>query len=283
MQEAGPPQARPLVKFVGGKTQLLPELRKHLPPKIRSYYEPFIGGGALFFSLAAEKRFRRAVINDANLELTRMYRTVRDVVSTLMKKLVEFENLYVQNPEEFYYALRNTTTSSEGDDVFRSARFIFLNKACFNGLYRVNSKGFFNVPWGKKPQVTSFNAETLTACSDALRDVEVRSGDFQEAVAGAGTGDVVYFDPPYLTVSDTAKFTAYTKGGFGPEEHCRLAEFGKEVAARGAKVIISNADTKEAREIFRDGYKLHKVEARRNVNSVGGKRGKVGELICVAR
>lgn len=277
-------EPKPFIKSVGGKTQLIGELVKHLPTKIKTYYEPFVGGGALFWHLASTGAFQHATINDDNGELAATYRVVQNRVSTLMKKLENFERNYAHSPEEFFYALRATTASTEpAEEVFRAARCIFLNKTCFNGLTRVNRKGVFNVPWGKKATVKSFDDAILSACSDALRDVTILSGDFQEAAAEAGKGDVVYFDPPYLTISKTANFTTYTKGGFGPEEHCRLAEVGKEIAARGAKVIISNADTEEARDIFRDGYRLHEVEARRNVNSNGEKRGKVGELICVAK
>lgn len=276
--------ARPFAKFVGGKTQLLPELDKVIPSTMGAYYEPFVGGGALFWHLANKKAFHHAVLNDMNKELVEAYRVIREDTPSLMRKLSYYEEVYKQAPEQMYYQLRARTKDELAHDVIqRAARFIFLNKSCFNGLYRVNKAGGFNVPWGKKAEVRSFDGDILNACHAALKDVEILNVDFQEVAAKAGEGDVVYFDPPYLPVSKTSSFDKYTKGGFGPEEHCRLAEVAHDLAAQGATVVISNADTPEVREIFRDGFEVHEVRARRNVNSVGEGRGKIGELILVAR
>lgn len=276
-----PRSPKPWIKFVGGKTQLLPELLRIVPSICRTYYEPFVGGGALFFALSERHVFKNAVLSDMNAELTNGYVQVQSRPAELMKTLRRYEATYDKDPEKFYYEVRSIDPATLSPTM-RAARFIFLNKLGFNGLYRVNRSGKFNVPWGKKLVARTFEQSVIEADTEALRGVTIYNRDFSEVVEKAGPGDVVYFDPPYLPKSKTSSFTAYTGAGFPLAEHERLAKVARECADRGAYVVISNSDMPEVREIFK-GFVCHEVVASRNVNSKGDKRGKIWELIFVAQ
>jgi DNA adenine methylase len=269
--------AHPFVKAVGGKTFLLPEILKRLPAKINTYYEPFVGGGAVFFALAAEGRFKRAVIGDANAELMNVYVMVQRKPKILME---ECKRLADQS-EEAYYRIR--AQDPRGLLPYtRAARTIYLNKVGFNGLYRVNRKGGFNVPWGRQEGRTLFDEENILACSAALRETALTALDFEQTVIPAKRGDVVYADCPYLPVSVTANFTTYTAGGFELADQTRLRDVANKLDARGVRVLLSNSDTPLTRKLYR-GFKIEEVQAPRRVNSKGGKRGNVGELLISGR
>lgn len=261
--------ARPVVKFVGGKTALLPEILPRLPKKINTYYEPFVGGGAVFFALAVEKRCKSAVLSDVNDHLMETYYAIQEDLDTLIPRLKAHAK---KHSEEYFYKVR----ASRGSYI--SARFIYLNKTCFNGLYRVNRKGEFNVPFGKYKNPTICDVENLNAASIALQGVELYTGDFEEAVFSATRGDAVYLDPPYVPASATANFTAYSAGGFGPESQERLRDVFARLDKRGVHVLLSNSDTPFVRKLYK-GFKIEKVQAPRRVNSRGDKRGNVGELL----
>jgi DNA adenine methylase len=277
-------RATPYIKWVGGKTQLLPQLLDLFPKKIGTYIEPFIGGGSVYYAVAAERRFEHAIINDWNTELVTTYRMVRDVPDQLMALLRSIEEEYVTSPEEIYYAWR-AKDPKELSPVETATRFIFLNKAGFNGLYRVNQKGGFNSPWGKRLKVNTFDYENIRACSVALGGtlegtVTIRQGDFADAVTEAKSGDCVYFDPPYVPLTPTASFTSYTSGGFGLKDQQRLAVLFKELAGKGVKVVLSNSDTPVVRDLYA-GCTILSVMMRRAINSDGEKRGAVGEVLVV--
>lgn len=261
--------ARPFLKWAGGKTALLPEILLRLPKTIGTYYEPFVGGGAVFFALAAEKRFERAVLGDANAELIETYFSIKEDLETVIRRLKAHAG---KHSEEYFYKVR----ANPGQYI--AARMIYLNKTCFNGLYRVNSKGGFNVPFGKYTNPTICDEENLRAVSAVLRGVGLLPGDFERSTMRARRGDTVYFDCPYVPVSATASFTAYTKGGFGPETQERLRDVAKRLVDRGVHVLLSNSDTPLVRYLYR-GFKIEEVQAPRRVNSKGGKRGNVGELL----
>jgi DNA adenine methylase len=273
-------QARPFCKWVGGKNQLLPELLKHFPEVIDTYFEPFLGGGAVFFTLAAEKRFQRALLNDWNAELVNAYVSVMNSPADLMAVLLTIEEEYKESPEKVYYKWRAEDPKTLLP-LAAAARFIFLNKAGFNGLYRVNSKGGFNTPWGKREKVTTFDAENILACSAALlKNVTLNQGDFADVLSFAKEVDFVYLDPPYVPVTLTANFTSYTSVGFGLKEQERLAGVFKKLSEKGVKVVLSNSDTQVVRDLYA-GFTIHSVQARRAVNSKGSSRGPVGEVIVV--
>jgi DNA adenine methylase len=265
---------RPFLKIVGGKRVLLPEILPRLPAKIKTYYEPFLGGGAVFFALAAEKRFEKAVLGDANHDFMRTYaalaRDVDGVIHALKK--------HVYN-EKRYYAVR-AQDPRKLESIVRAARVIYLNKTGFNGLYRVNRKGEFNVPFGRYTNPTICDEENLRAVAAVLhrRSVSLVGSDFEKTVAPAKRGDTVYFDCPYAPMSETANFTAYTADGFGSAEQERLRDVARKLIDRGVHVLLSNSDTPFVRHLYK-GFKLEKVQAPRRVNSKGNKRGNVGELL----
>lgn len=271
--------AKPFLKWAGGKTALLPELLKAAPKQIETYYEPFLGGGALFFALQAEGRFKNAVLSDSNRELINAYVQVRDNVEGLIRALGVHQRKYraAEDRAEYYYTIRGKRlTCSLGG----AANLIFLNKTCYNGLYRVNSKGGFNVPHGRYTNPTICDEGNLRAVSEALQGVELAVADFAEAPLTAGAGDFVYFDPPYVPLSETAYFTAYTAKEFGPTEQARLAKAAVTLANRGSHVALSNSGHPDVASLYSsDQFELTEVEARRAINSVAKGRGPVREYL----
>lgn len=271
-----PPVARPFVKWAGGKTQILPEILARVPARFGKYVEPFIGGGAVFWALG--ERGRGAVLADANPELAAAYRGVRRDVGSVVKELRAMKDAH----DEAHYLRVRALDPIKMSDGRRAARLIYLNKTCFNGLYRVNKAGQFNVPMnrGANPR-TVLDEDNLRACSEALREVTIVENDFEAVRDHVERGDFVYLDPPYLPRTETSDFTSFTAGGFGRVDHVRLARFAKELKGRGARVLLSNAGTEEVRKIYDDvgGFTIDVVRARRNVNSVGDCRGKVSEFL----
>jgi DNA adenine methylase len=275
-------EARPFIKWVGGKTQLLGQLTAILPDRIRTYYEPFVGGGALFFALANQKRFKRAVLNDWNSELIDLYKSIRDFPDELLGALQKLKADYQQDAQTTYYRERQRDAKAL-TPLDRAARFMFLNKTGFNGLYRVNKSGGFNVPMGKYTNPKIVDEENLRACSQVLnRFLVLTSKDFSEVIKEAQPGDAVYFDPPYVPVTATSNFTSYTSDGFTLDDQYRLVAGFKQLVESGVAVVASNSDTPLVRDLYA-GFEIHCVQARRNINSKGDKRGAVGELVIVGR
>ncbi len=270
-------KGKPFVKWAGGKRQIIDKLKKYAPEDFNTYFEPFVGGGALLFELSPKK----AVINDYNKELINVYECIKDA-DKFEKMCRELNHHEVEHSEEYYYEIRNIDRDKNKfnklSDYKRAARTIYLNKACFNGLYRVNSKNEFNVPFGKKNKVNTYEGQNLGIISGYLNynDITIMSVDFEESVKSAKKGDFVYFDPPYD--SDTSTFNSYTEDGFGKEEQKRLAKVFKELSDRGCYVMLSNHNTKLVNELYKD-FIIHVIEAKRNINSNGKKRGKVEEVI----
>ena len=270
-------KGKPFVKWAGGKRQIIDMLIKYAPREFNIYYEPFVGGGALFFELSPKK----GVINDSNEELINVYKCLCD--EDKFKKMCSVLNHYEkEHNEEFYYKIRNKDRNKNAynklADYTKAARTIYLNKACFNGLYRVNSKNEFNVPFGKKNKVNTYDGSNLITVSNylTLNNIKICNEDFEKSVKTAKKGDFVYFDPPYD--SDTSTFNSYTEEGFGKEEQKRLAKVFKELDKKGVYVMLSNHNTVLVNELYKD-YNIHVIEAKRNINSNGKKRGKVEEVI----
>jgi DNA adenine methylase len=253
---------------VGGKGQLLEQFRPLLPRGVGRYFEPFVGGASLFFAL----RPRRAVLSDANRELVDCYRAVRNDAEGVIAALRGH-----RYDAAHYYAVRELDPSALSL-ASRAARTIFLNKTGYNGLYRVNRSGKFNVPMGRYRSPSFCDPENLRACSLALRGVSLAVRDFEDAVRAAEPGDFVYFDPPYVPLSSTSDFTSYVPGGFGPVEQRRLAGVFEDLAGRGVRVMLSNSDTPAVRELYR-GFRIEIVLAGRSINSKGALRGKVAEVV----
>jgi DNA adenine methylase len=270
-------EARPFLKWAGGKTQLLEPLLEVFPKRVNTYYEPFLGGGAVFFAMAMQKRFQRAVINDWNQEIIEVYKTIRDYPEDLIGQLAR-----LKYSREVYEELRRIKTSSFSP-VRRAARTIYLNKTGFNGLYRVNKKGEFNVPFGKfKTPPRIFEEGNILGCAQALNQfVKIMSTDFATVCDEATEGDLVYFDPPYVPLTPTSDFTSYTSKGFGLKDQERLARLFRSLARRGVAVVSSNSDTETVRKLY-EGFEMRVVQARRNINSKADRRGPVGELLIVS-
>ena len=271
-QEAPTTSARPFLKWAGGKSQLLPQLRALLPAakSIKRYHEVFLGGGALYFNLNRGT----ARLTDLNRELVECYSAVRDDVEAVISAL----RLHHYDRERFY-EVRAWDPQSLGAPE-RAARMIYLNKTAFNGLYRVNSSGRFNVPFGRHKNPLICDVENLRACSAALRDAELEVADFSAVLGHARRGDFVYFDPPYVPVSETAYFTGYAVGGFSWEEQRRLADVLRALSKKQVKVMLSNSDVPELRELYAD-FRIEQVDATRRINSRVAGRGKIGEIVVL--
>jgi DNA adenine methylase len=270
-----PVRIKPFLKWVGGKRSLAPRIVGLFPRTIKTYYEPFVGGGAVFWSLPRDK-YESVVLNDFNAELMNCYKVVRDFPDELLAQVKKFAV-----SKEFFLELR-AKLPEDFSPVRRAARTIFLNKTTFNGLYRVNKAGGFNAPWGKYKNPTLADPEVIQACSDVLEHAKLTSKDFAEAVKNAKHEDVVYFDPPYVEVSKTANFKSYTSSGFGLDDQQRLADTFRDLVKRGVAVLASNSDTPVVREMYAT-WEVHEVKARRAINSKASARGPVGELIIVGR
>ena len=267
----------PIVKWVGGKRQLLPELRALLPRQIKNYTycEPFLGGGALFFDIQPAK----AIVNDINSDLIGLYSVVRDDVENLITELQKFKN----ESDEFYSVRAWDRDKKKYDTLSplkKSARLVFLNKTCYNGLFRVNNAGEFNTPFGNYKNPNIVNAPTLRAVNRYFNTntINFTSCDYTRVLEGLPKKTFVYLDPPYDPVSDTANFTGYAKGGFGKEAQINLRKQCDELDRRGIKFMLSNSATDFIKEQY-SSYKIKVLSAKRNINSIGNKRGDVPEVV----
>ena len=261
-------KAAPFLKWVGGKTSLLPELLRHVPARIRRYHEPFVGGGALFFAVAP----RRAVLSDNNAELVHCYLQVRDNVHAVLAALAD--HVY----EKAHYQNVRALEAHQLSPAERAARFIYLNKTCFNGLWRVNRAGRFNVPIGRYTNPRFHDPGALLAASSALARTDLLHAPFEDATAKVAPGDFVYLDPPYDPVSATSSFASYTADGFTWDDQKRLASACIALNRRGVRFLLSNSATDRVRELYR-GFEQRLVRAPRFINSKAESRGRVDELL----
>ncbi|MEZ4367284.1 MAG: DNA adenine methylase [Kofleriaceae bacterium] len=268
-----PVPAAPIIKWVGGKTRLMPELLARVPARFGRYYEAFIGGAALFFRLAPA----RAVISDMNPDLVGLYRAVGADPDGVIRRL---ELHRAAHGKEHYYATRArwNDPSVSWTVAERAAAFVYLNKTCFNGLWRVNRAGHFNVPMGSYVSPPICVPDALRVAAGALRAADIRLADFRAAVADARRGDFLYFDPPYDPVTPTANFTGYTAGAFGMDEQRALATLAAELVDRGCQVMLSNSDTPRVRALYA-GFKIDRVQCPRAINSNAARRGDVDEVL----
>ena len=279
MQSTETRQPSPIIKWAGGKRQLLDRIIARMPSKgYERFYEPFIGGGAVFFMLRPEK----AVINDINEDLVNLYRTVKDAPEQLIAAIDEIDDRIPEDADEakaFYYEMRDRYNEmiTVGDrTVEAAAMLVFVNKHCFNGLYRVNAKGKFNVPYNGS-RARSMVSDNIRAASRALEHAEILCGDFEPACEGAIEGDFVFLDSPYAPIKETT-FEAYTKEGFLEEDHRRLARLFRELDARGCSVMLTNHNTALIRELY-DGFVIDTVSVKRAINSDASKR--TGEEVII--
>lgn len=264
----------PVLKWVGGKRQLFGEIKKYIP-EFKTYYEPFLGGGAVFFGLQPE----RAVVNDINASLMCVYRVIRDHTEELIEVLKHHKN-----EAEYFYKIRNWDRDKQAfkqkSSVEKAARIIYLNKTCYNGLFRVNRAGEFNAPFGRYKNPNIVNEEAVLAMGSYLRQpgITLMNTDFEEALEGVQKEDFVYFDPPYDPVSDSSNFTGYDKRGFNRKEQIRLKQMCDALNKKGIKFLLSNSATDFILDLYKE-YTIKIIKAKRSVNSRADRRGEVDEVL----
>ena len=276
---------RPFLKWVGGKTRLIGQYQPYFPEKFTTYYEPFLGGGAVFFYLAQQHHSLQAVLTDINPELINAYCCVRDRVEELIELLEEHSSEHSKDHQDYYYPVRSRSYNT---DTEKAARLIYLNKTCYNGLYRENSKGQFNVPMGRYKNPNICQVDLLRSVSSLLAPAQIEVRKFDEILNFATSSeDFVYFDPPYYPISATSNFTAYSRDNFKESEQIKLRDIFVELAQRGVKVMLSNSNCDFIKEIYSDSQafkriplpQLIEISASRGINSKSSKRGKVKELL----
>lgn len=288
--------AKPFLKWAGGKTQLIDEIEKNLPEEIREgkiecYVEPFIGSGALFFYLVAKYKFKKLIINDINSELINVYLVIKNEVDKLIEELEKIANKYFSILQEerslFFYEIREKYNSNEAGNIKHAAYFIFLNRTCFNGLYRVNSKGKFNVPFGRYVNPKICDVENLKNVSKILKNVEILNIDFEKTDKYIKKESFVYFDPPYRPLSSSSSFNSYAKESFNDKSQEKLAQYFRKLDKKGVKLMLSNSDPKnsDSNDNFFDelykGFDIKRVDAKRMINSKGSGRGVIKELLIM--
>lgn len=266
----------PILKWVGGKRQLLADIMPLINQNCSTYVEPFVGGGAVFFELQPKK----AIINDYNAELINVYEVIRNFPEELISILEEYSR---KNTEEFFYKLRALDRNEEYaalSNIKKAARIIYLNKTCYNGLYRVNSAGQFNSPYGKYKNPNIVNAATIRAMSRYLDNpkITIKQGDYREVLKGLRKGAFVYLDPPYMPISSSSSFTGYTENGFSYEQQAELKNECDKLKEKGISFLQSNSDCPEIRELYKE-YEIRTVQAKRSINSNANKRGEISEVL----
>jgi len=261
--------AKPFLKWAGGKGRLVEKLKQFFPTEYNRYFEPFIGGGAVFFYLNPKE----ACINDLNEELINLYKVVRNTPQELMLKLDELQPNV--DDKEFFLKVRSEVPK---DILKRAVRTIYLNRTCYNGMYRVNSAGGFNVPFGDMNNPQLYNKKNITECSYSLKKTTILSGDYKKLIRRIKKNDFVYLDPPYVPLSDTAHFTSYTREKFGENQQIELVEFCKKITKKGALFLLSNSQNKITTELYKD-FKCNTIQASRSVAAKASSRKTVNELV----
>lgn len=270
-------EPHPFIKWAGGKTKIASKILEKLPDQCNTYYEPFVGGGAVFIKMAIANRFKKAVINDKNPELINAWNVIKNDVDSLLLEL--FNDKYTYNKES-YLNIRSIDVNTL-DPVQNAARFIYLNKTCFNGLYRVNKSGKFNTPFGKYDNPQICDSTNLVTLNGLLQKVEIRSDDFDFVRKKAKPGDAVYFDPPYIPISKTSSFSSYTNDGFGMGDHVSLCSLFKKLSSKGVSVVLSNSLCKESLDLY-DDFVVEEVLGKRSIGGSRDSRNPVKEIIVYA-
>ena len=265
----------PFLKWAGGKRQLLSQIDLYIPKSFNKYIEPFVGGGALFFYLLP----KNAILNDINQDLINTYRVIKENVSELITSLKKHKN-----EEEYFYKIRSVDRNLDEfktwSDVEKASRIIYLNRCCYNGLYRVNSKGYFNAPFGKYKNPKICNEENLKLVHKVLKDVKLMNTSFELCLNYAKKDDFIYFDPPYVPISESANFTSYTKSSFKKEDQIKLFNVFKELDQKGCKLLLSNSYNEFILKLYKN-YQINIVYAKRAINSNPDKRGEIKEILII--
>ena len=271
--------ARPFVKWVGGKSRLVPTLLSYFPDEFNNYYEPFVGGGALYFSINPSKAF----INDLNEVLINAYINIKKRIDEVVDALKIIQNEYINldnldAKKEFYLTKRKLFNQLPNDDFNKTILLIFINKTCFNGMYRENSKGEYNIPFGQHDSPTICDEKNLRLVSGHLKKTTITKFSYDDAIKTAKKGDLVYFDPPYDPLNTTSSFTTYQAGGFSSKDQEKLRDVFKKLSEKGCYVMLSNSDTPMINELYKE-FTINKIYASRSINSNGAKRQKVKEVL----
>lgn len=270
-------KVKPFIKWIGGKARMARHVLDRLPSRCNTYFEPMVGGGAVFVEMAKTNRFDRAVLSDTNPELMNAWRVVRSDAAALIKELRKKRYVY----DKAVFLKIRAEDPEVMDPVRMAARFIYLNRTCFNGLYRVNGSGKFNTPFGRYENPVICDAANIRAMSELLESVELREADFEQGVDGARPGDAVYFDPPYIPLSKTSSFDKYTASGFGMEAHGRLRDVFKSLSKKGVRVVLSNSSASESVEMYRS-FDFDRLTGARSVGGPADYRKPVEEIVVFA-
>ena len=273
-------KAKPFLKWVGGKKKIIPQIKQYIPESYCQYFEPFIGGGALFFDLEP----KIAYINDVNKILISAYKNIKNHPHEIINKLEDLQKIFYEKNNEkrkmYFYEIRDAFNNTEYDSLLKTSYIIFLNKTCYNGMYRENSKGKFNVPFGRYKNPKILDEKNILTVSKLLQNVTITDYSFEKAVENAKSGDFIYFDPPYHPLSITSNFTSYSNGGFTKEDQIKLRDVFKDLDRRSCFVMLSNSDTKFIREIYEE-FTQKTVLAARSINCKAAGRGKINELLIM--
>ena len=270
---------RPFIKWAGGKTRVVNQILEFFPAEFDAYFEPFLGGGSLYFAIAPQK----GNLNDMNHALISAYINIRDRCDALISELSRLQEEYYQLPtletkQTYYYERRNEYNGLSLRSIRKSSLFIFLNKTCFNGMYRENTQGQYNIPFGKHMRPSICDVANLLAVSEVLKQINISCGSYELSLGNAKAGDFIYFDPPYAPINPTSKFTQYQAGGFTDKDQKKLRDLFRELSARGCYVMQSNSTAESIAELYSDFY-INKITVARSINSTGTKRGKIEEVL----
>ncbi|MFA5025756.1 MAG: DNA adenine methylase [Candidatus Shapirobacteria bacterium] len=274
--------AKPFLKWVGGKTKLVPELVEMFPKKFNNYYEPFVGGGALFYEVIQKYEVKTSSINDINKKLITAYIQIKENPQKLISELKniekEYKKLSLEKQRDYFISTRRKYNERKIDDTTTAAYLIFLNKTCFNGMYRENSKGEYNIPFGDQKNPTICDKENILAVSKCLKNTEITNLSFEDSVKECKKGDLIYFDPPYYPINATSNFTGYSKNSFGEAEQKKLKDVFTDLVKRGCSVMLSNSHTPFIEKLYKE-FHINYRYAARSINSNGEKRGKIQEVV----
>lgn len=273
---------KPFIKWVGGKGKLIPELKEFFPKKFNRYFEPFVGGGAVFFEIIQNTKIKFSGINDINSKLIKSYKILKNSpkeLITLLKSIeTEYKKLSIEERKKYFYRVRNLYNKNNLTDVEIAADLIFLNKTCFNGMYRENSKGEYNVPVGDQKNPNICDKKNLLAVSRFLKSTKITNLSFETSLKECKKGDFIYFDPPYYPVNETSKFTHYSKNSFDKNDQIKLRNVFKKLSDKGCLVMLSNSDTEFIKDLYKD-FNINYIHAARSINSKGNGRGKIKEVV----
>ncbi len=273
---------KPFIKWVGGKGKLISELRKFFPQNFDRYFEPFVGGGAVFYDIAQNSDLGFLGINDVNKKLIITYQQIKTNPTKLISFLEKIEKDYKNKTEEeqkdFFYFIRNKYNKDDLDELDVATYLIFLNKTCFNGMYRENSRGEYNVPFGDQKNPTICDRENLLAVSNCLKNAKITNLSFEESIKDCKKGDFIYFDPPYYPINETSKFTSYSKDSFSRDDQIKLRDVFRKLSEKGCFVMLSNSNTEFIKDLYKD-FNINYICAARSINSKGSGRGKIKEVV----